>query len=105
LVVSKRICLSAAAVAAFVGLTALPASAEKICQPRLESGATHGAIRASVEARAIVLWSADVTDRHALRYANWNNATARNVSCRRYTSAIGVNLWECRASANPCRLR
>jgi hypothetical protein len=98
-------CLAAAAFAAVIGPAIQPASAEKICQPRLESGATHGPIRASVEARAIVVWSADVTDRHALRYANWNNATARNVSCRRYTSAIGVNLWECRASANPCRLR
>jgi hypothetical protein len=103
--VSKRICLSAAAAAAFIGLSVSPALADKVCKPRFQGGETHGAIRASVEARAIVLWSAEVTDRHALRYANWENASGQNVSCRRYTSAIGVNLWECRASANPCRLR
>ena len=97
----------AATVVAAVSFAAVPASADspKVCQARVWAGYTHGAIRASVEARAIVLWSAEVADRYTLRYSNWNNAAGRNVSCRRYTSAIGLNLWECRAAANPCRLR
>lgn len=97
----------AAAVAAAISLAAVPAKADsrKVCRARVSAGYTHGAIRASVEARAIVLWSAEAADRYTLRYSNWNNAAARNVSCRRYTSAIGLNLWECRAAADPCRLR
>lgn len=97
----------AAAFAAAISFATAPARADspKVCQARVSAGYTHGAIRASVEARAIVLWSAEAADRYTLRYSNWNNAVGRYVSCRRYTSAIGLNLWECRAAANPCRLR
>lgn len=94
----------AVGVAAALLAFSAPAEAAKVCKPRHTSAYTHGAIRASVEARAIVLWSADVTARYAARYANWENAEGRNVSCSRYTSALGVNLWRCRAAATPCRL-
>lgn len=100
---NTRIWVAVAAMIAVVGFSA-PAEAAKMCNPRHTAGPTHGAIRASVEARAIVLWSVEVGARYSARYANWENANRRGVSCRRYTSAIGLNLWECRATATPCRL-
>ena len=98
-----RIWLAMAATIAIAGFS-IPAEAAKICNPRHTAGPTHGAIRASVEARAIVLWSVEVGARYSARYANWENASRPGVSCRRYTSAIGLNMWECRATATPCRL-
>lgn len=95
----------AAAAALFVSGYSVPAEAARVCMARHTSGATHGAIRGSVEARAIVLWTADVAANYAPRYSNWDNARNRRVLCSRYTSALGVNLWECRARAQPCRLR
>jgi len=96
--------LLAAAAALFLSSFAMHAEAASVCKPRHTAGPTHGAIRASVEARAIVLWSGEVAAHYAPRYANWENAGRRGVSCRRYTSALGVNLWQCRATATPCRL-
>lgn len=103
-VTSIRVWTAIAAMIAIAGFSA-PAEAAKVCHPRHTAGPTHGAIRASVEARAIALWSVEVGAHYSARYANWENASRRGVSCRRYTSAIGVNLWECRATAAPCRLR
>jgi hypothetical protein len=103
--VSKRKLLSVAALAAIIGLAASPAQADKVCKPRVLGAAAHGPIRATVEARAVAFWTARATARHTLQYANWDNASDRSVGCRRYTSVLGVNLWECRARANPCRLR
>lgn len=97
--------LMAAAAAIVLSGFSIPAEAAKICQPLHTSGATHGAIRGSVEARAIVLWSADVAANYTPRFANWDNARSQRVLCHRYTSALGLNLWECRARAQPCRLR
>jgi hypothetical protein len=77
----------------------------KVCVNAVVSGTTRGPIRDTVASRAIVVWAAEATSGYTLRYANWNNARRRDVSCRRYTSALGLNLWECTASAVPCRLR
>jgi hypothetical protein len=94
----------AAAAAIVLSSFSVPAEAAKVCKPRHTAGATHGAIRGSVEARAIVLWAGEIAANYTARYANWENAANRGVSCRRYTSALGVNLWQCRATATPCRL-
>lgn len=87
---------------------AAPALADtpaKVCVRAVVSGTTHGPIRDTVSARAVVVWAAEATSGYTLRYSNWNNASGRNVSCKRYTSSFGLNMWECTASATPCRLR
>ncbi len=77
----------------------------KVCVQAVVSGTTRGPIRDTVSARAVVVWAAEAASGYTLRYSNWNNARGRYVSCKRYTSSFGLNMWECTATATPCRLR
>lgn len=86
------------------GIAAAAAPA-KVCLEVVVSGTTRGPIRETVAARAIVVWSGATASSHGMRYSNWSNATESDVFCKRYTSTFGLNLWECRAVATPCRLR
>jgi len=87
------------------GTALAAAEPARVCVQAVVSATTRGPIRDTVSARAIVVWAAEATSGYTLRYSNWSNATNRNVSCRRYTSSIGLNMWECTATATPCRLR
>jgi len=99
--------LSVALVAALpiLAAPALAAVPAKVCVKAVVTGTTHGPIRDTVASRAVVVWAAEAASGYTLRYSNWNNARNRDVSCRRYTSTFGFNMWECTASATPCRLR
>lgn len=99
--------LSVALLAALSG-GAGPALADepaKVCVQAVVSGTTRGPIRETVASRAVIVWAAEAASGYTLRYSNWNNARSRDVSCKRYTSSFGLNMWECTATATPCRLR
>ena len=96
------------ALPAVLPLLAAPALADepaKVCVQAVVSGTTRGPIRDTVASRAVIVWAAEATSGYTMRYANWNNAANRDVACRRYTSSFGLNMWECTATATPCRLR
>lgn len=84
---------------------ALAGEPAKVCVQAVVSGTTHGPIRDTVASRAVIVWAAEAASGYTLRYSNWNNASGRDVSCKRYTSSFGLNMWECTATATPCRLR
>ncbi len=100
----KSMFLGLALICASVLLANQSANAAKICRVSITSNtSTPSPTRALARASAVAKWSAKVTSRHNLSWANWDNARTKNYNCWRKTTVLGTNAWRCRARAKPCK--
>ncbi|MCB1454248.1 MAG: hypothetical protein KDJ43_11440 [Rhizobiaceae bacterium] len=98
----RHLFIAAAVTMGALGLAGT-AEAAKSCKlsvtgPRVKGHPT----RVTAEVAAATVWSTKVAEVYTLRFANWANAENQSFSCSRYTTALGINAWRCRATANPC---